>query len=54
MMKEGIIDKISSLLKHETNQNVIVNSIRIVSELCKKSLARVITPHHKNFYFYVC
>jgi hypothetical protein len=41
LVKEGIFQKISSLLKIETNPNIIVSCIRIVSAVSKNNLARV-------------
>lgn len=41
LVKEGIFEKISSLLKTESNNSITVNCIRIISVLCKSNLPRV-------------
>lgn len=53
MVKEGIFQKISSLLKIETNPNIIVSCIRIVSAVCKNNLARVCGFNPCIFYFVI-
>lgn len=41
LAKEGIFEKISSLLKRETTPSIVITCIRIVSALCKGNLQRV-------------
>lgn len=41
LVKEGIFEKISALLKRETTPSIVITSIRIVSALCKGNLSRV-------------
>jgi len=40
LMKESIYERISSLLKIEKNSNIIINSIRTISALCKDNEER--------------
>lgn len=40
LVKEGIFEKINSLLKKETTPSIVVSCIRIVSALCKGNLPR--------------
>ena len=41
LMKENIYEKISTILKREKNSNIIINSIRTISALCKSNSERV-------------
>ena len=45
LMKEHIYEKISSMLKLEKNSNIIINSIRTISALCKDNIERVGVNH---------
>lgn len=40
MLKNGIVHKIQQLLKVEKNQEIYINSIRVISQLCKKNVDR--------------
>lgn len=40
MIKSGVIHKIQQLLKVEKNLNIYSNSIRVISQLCKKNVNR--------------
>lgn len=40
MMKNGVVHKIQKLLKIEKNQEIYVNCIRVIGQLCKRSVDR--------------
>ncbi|XP_069675241.1 protein unc-45 homolog B [Periplaneta americana] len=40
MYKEGVVQKISSLLKIEKNKDIFLGGVRIIGELCKNSVER--------------
>ncbi|KAG6461445.1 hypothetical protein O3G_MSEX012640 [Manduca sexta] len=40
MLKNGIVQKIQQLLKVEKNAEIYVNAVRIISQLCKRSIER--------------
>ncbi|XP_015606601.1 protein unc-45 homolog A [Cephus cinctus] len=40
MFKEGIVEKITKLLKVEKKEEIIVSAVRIIAELCKDNTAR--------------
>ncbi|CAG9559298.1 unnamed protein product [Danaus chrysippus] len=40
MMKNGVVHKIQKLLKVEKNQEIYVNCIRVIGQLCKRSVER--------------
>lgn len=48
LVKDGIFEKISSLLKKETSPNIVVTCIRIVSALCKGNVLRVRIFEYQN------
>lgn len=40
MIKSGVVHKIQQLLKVEKNLDIYVNAVRVISQLCKKSVER--------------
>ncbi|CAH0402816.1 unnamed protein product [Chilo suppressalis] len=40
MLKNGVVHKIQQLLKIEKNSEIFVNAIRVISQLCKRSIER--------------
>lgn len=40
MFNEGVVSKITKLLKLEKNEEIIIAGIRIIAELCKENISR--------------
>ncbi|CAD0204481.1 unnamed protein product [Chrysodeixis includens] len=40
MMKSGVVNKIQQLLKVEKHHDIYVNAVRVISQLCKRSVER--------------
>lgn len=40
MIKNGVVQKIQQLLKVEKNQDIFINAVRVISQLCKRSVKR--------------
>lgn len=47
MFKQGVVNKISSLLKLEKNEEIFLGGVRIIGELCKENLDRTKSILHE-------